>query len=173
MSATTPEVFYRSLLEAIGTGGTAPAYRYFDQRRSYDDLFDAMRAVNASLTGRHRQGVALLLGKGLEAYGAIFAVLISDNIWIPVSPDQPAARIVDMLALSRARVILTDRPFENAVAEFADDNAVAVLFLEDIVGAGARADFDPANFDPRDIAYIMFTSGSTGTPKGVPMTHEN
>ena len=173
MSGTTPETFYRRLRKAIGTGGAAPAYRYFDERRTYDDLFDAMRAVNAVLDGRRRQGIALHTGKGLAAYAAVFAVLISDNVWIPISPDQPAARIIHMLELSRARVVLTDRPLAKAAAAYAADNAIAVLSLDEILAAGTRADFEPRGFARDDVAYIMFTSGSTGTPKGVPMTHEN
>jgi acyl-CoA synthetase (AMP-forming)/AMP-acid ligase II len=163
--------FYRRLLGAIASN-TGDAYVYFNDRCSWTDLYCRMREINTGLAGKRRQRIAVYSGKSPDAYAAIFTCILSGNVWVPLNPDFPPERIVQMLRLAVPAVIVTDRPLPEAIANWVQESGVDVLDLS-APGTGPGLEFDPDAIKADDEAYIMFTSGSTGTPKGVPMTHAN
>lgn len=165
--------FYRRLLAAM-TNANGPAYRHYDERRDWNDMTRAMRRVNSVLADGRERVVALYAGKSFAAYAGLFATLLSDNCWVPINPDLPPGRNLQMLALARPSIILADRDLPPDLAAFAASEGVAVHRLDRLAADGAEREFDLSRgFRPEAIAYVMFTSGSTGVPKGVPMTHAN
>ena len=61
--------------------------------------------------------------------------------------------------------------FETITAKI--DGLVPFDVLEQRGELLAEEKLTTANFEPDDVALIMYTSGSTGTPKGVMVTHDN
>ena len=153
---------------------------------SYRELEASSRAVAGWL---HRHGVGredvvpVVMSKGVEQVVAVLGVLRAGAAYCPIDVATPQQRLADLLAESRARVVLSQSwhridtaglpvlaadqleppaesaPSETAPAETApSETAPAETALA--VQAG-----------PGDLAYIIYTSGSTGRPKGVMIEH--
>jgi len=165
--------FYKKLL-TIFESSKRPVYVYGKERYTYQEMLKVMERLNSVLSHSPKRRVAVYADKCYEAYAAIFAVMLSDNCWVPFNPDLPADRAAAMIKLAEIDLILTDRPLPKAL----DELDIPSKNLKTLIHKASPKPFSSTlnsqtSFDAEDIAYIMFTSGSTGTPKGVPMTHLN
>ncbi|MEA1671909.1 condensation domain-containing protein [Nitrospirillum sp. BR 11163] len=88
--------------------------------------------------------VGVRLPRGPALVVALLAVLKAGGAYLPLDPDQPAARTDAILAHARPRLVLDDVPDQDG-----DDSDLGL----------------PVH--PRQLAYRLYTSGSTGVPKGV------
>ena len=117
------------------------------------------------------QVVGLFLDRGAEMVTAILATWLAGAAYLPLDPGQPAARIVFMLADSRAGVLLStaeklgDLPAGRVRTIEIDDPMVAsqLAVMPAVPPSGQAA--------AAQLAYVIYTSGSTGTPKGVAVSH--
>lgn len=169
----TPDVnaFYRRLRKALERGETK-AYRHYGQSYSYAELWDQVGRFIRTLSRQRRQRVLVYGGKSLTAYAAIYGILLSDNVWVPMTPEQALGRNRDIMELTEATLLLSDDSLPEELATLAAQRGIRVMSFAEILAGEPLAGELPA-FKPDDEAYIMFTSGSTGRPKGVPMTHAN
>ena len=94
--------------------------------------------------------VAVALPRGADLVVSLLAIQKAGGAYLPLDPDQPAARNAHILAHA-APVLTIDAPLGEFAAGFET--------LPD--GNLGR----PAH--PRQLAYTLYTSGSTGVPKGV------
>ncbi|MEV0464962.1 amino acid adenylation domain-containing protein [Nocardia tengchongensis] len=114
--------------------------------------------------------VALVLPRSAELVVAIWAVAKTGAAFLPVDPGNPAARIGELLADSRATVGVTTRAMAQQLPDTVDwfvpdacsSEADQALPLLPAVPTGLSAD---------NAAYVIYTSGSTGTPKAVHVSH--
>ncbi|MFC9432524.1 non-ribosomal peptide synthase/polyketide synthase [Nocardia sp. NPDC057030] len=113
--------------------------------------------------------VVLGLRRSTELVVAAYAVLTAGGAYVPVDPDQPSARIEQVVASARPVCVLT-----RSVDGWAGERGAIVVDALDYSGyssapvtdADRRAPLRPAN-----TGYVIFTSGSTGRPKGVAVQH--
>ncbi|MFJ6194823.1 amino acid adenylation domain-containing protein [Micromonospora sp. NPDC092111] len=147
---------------AVVCGPDAVSYRELDRRAN--QLAHWLRARGV---GPDRL-VGVLLEQSVELAVTLLGVLRAGGAYLPLDPEQPAARLGLMLADARPTVVLTsaelrDRlPAEAATADL-DEIAAEVT---------ARPDTPPATGTTGgNLAYVIYTSGSTGTPKGVAVAH--
>jgi len=116
-----------------------------------------------------------------------YAVFHSGGVLVPLDYKLTASEQLQLLAHSKARVLVTEYPIWSALMQaegFRDLRAKTVLVTEappetDLAGAHRWEEFkatrEPA-FVPRqrtDMACIVYSSGTGGRPKGCVMTHEN
>ncbi|ASG24397.1 non-ribosomal peptide synthetase [Nitrospirillum viridazoti] len=88
--------------------------------------------------------VGVRLPRGPALVVALLAVLKAGGAYLPLDPDQPAARTDAILAHAGPRLVLDDVPDQDG-----DDSDLGL------------------SVHPRQLAYRLYTSGSTGVPKGV------
>ncbi|MGQ4733615.1 amino acid adenylation domain-containing protein, partial [Streptomyces sp. Ju416(a)] len=99
------------------------------------------------------------------------AILKAGCAYIPLDPNQPAARSTWILHDTAATALLTDRPEE----ELGFPANIPVLRVDhNTPPSDNNPQTNPTvQTNAEQIAYVMYTSGSTGTPKGVANTHHN
>ncbi|MFJ1867511.1 amino acid adenylation domain-containing protein [Streptomyces sp. NPDC088097] len=115
--------------------------------------------------------VGVCLPRSVELVSALLAVWRAGAGYLPLDPDQPAARSSWMLDAAGARFVVTDTAWVHVTAA----SAAEELLLSDLDGLpdpGPAAGAQGAAAGALDIAYVIYTSGSTGTPKGVVISHE-
>jgi amino acid adenylation domain-containing protein len=95
--------------------------------------------------------VAVSLPRGLDLVVALAGVTVAGAAYVPIEPDEPAARREFMLG-----------DLQPAALIASGSDADGVPLVEVLRPAGPRTPADP---QPDDLAYVIYTSGSTGTPK--------
>ncbi|MFE3703615.1 AMP-binding protein, partial [Nocardia tengchongensis] len=114
--------------------------------------------------------VALVLPRSAELVVAIWAVAKTGAAFLPVDPGNPAARIGELLADSRATVGVTTRAMAQRLPDSVD------WFVPDACSSEADEELPllpavPTGLSADNAAYVIYTSGSTGTPKAVHVSH--
>ncbi len=118
--------------------------------------------------------VALAVPRSTDMAVALLAVLKAGAAYVPLDPDYPARRLVDMVADAAPRLLVTTADIARRLPpECTDAATVLVLDRLDHLDRYPATDLtDPertAPLRPAHPAYVIFTSGSTGRPKGVVM----
>ncbi|MFI6955256.1 amino acid adenylation domain-containing protein [Nocardia sp. NPDC050408] len=114
--------------------------------------------------------VVLALRRSVDLVVAMYAVAKAGAAYVPVDPDQTAARTDYILGTAAPVCVLT-----NAAAGF-DTELAPVVRLDrlDLDWLPATPIADDERVRPlraANTAYVIFTSGSTGRPKGVAVSH--
>ena len=158
--------------EASASGPDAAALVHGETRLTYQVLNARVNRLAHRLT-RLGMGpgriVALLLKRSPDLVTALWAVHKTGSAYLPLAPDYPESRIREILADSRADLLLVDEPEAN------DSRSWAASVLS--IGQLDAADLPPHNpepiTEPGNAAYLINTSGSTGRPKGCVVSFSN
>jgi len=151
----------------------APALRCGAEEYSYRRLGEAANRL-ARLLIAHGAGperfVAVALPRGPGLVIALLACLRAGAGYVPLDPDQPAARRSAVLAGTKPVCLLTAEAAERSA------EGLATVLLDDPrlrdLPAGPLTDHDRLSpLRPEHPAYVIHTSGSTGRPKGVVVEH--
>lgn len=117
--------------------------------------------------------VALNAERGLALPSMILGTFKAGGAYLALDTRLPDQRIADMLASSRASVLVAtaeQAPRLEAVLE-SMSNPPRMLVFEDLdTMEGLEGDI-AVTVNPDQAAYIIYTSGSTGEPKGVVVSH--
>ncbi|MFE1591216.1 amino acid adenylation domain-containing protein [Nocardia sp. NPDC058705] len=149
-----------------------------DTRLTYAD-FDARvnrlaRYLIAAGVGPETR-VALAMRRSIDLVVAMYAVATAGGAYVPIDPDQPAARTRYILDTATPLLVLTaaatafdaQAPTEAEIpVVFVDELDLAPHSAAPVTDRDRRTPLRPAN-----TAYVIFTSGSTGHPKGVAVSH--
>ncbi|HVT58587.1 MAG TPA: amino acid adenylation domain-containing protein, partial [Thermoanaerobaculia bacterium] len=155
---------------------------------SYRELARRSRAVGEALAGRGAGAetvVAVLAERDGELPAAMLGIWWAGGAYLPLDPEHPAPRWRQVLASSRAAVVLVAASHRErlaaALAGLPAAQRPEVVELEPALApglgapAGGRAGTAalpaPVVADPQGLAYVIYTSGSTGQPKGAMVTH--
>ncbi|MBW4701682.1 MULTISPECIES: non-ribosomal peptide synthetase/MFS transporter [unclassified Micromonospora] len=147
---------------AVVCGSDRISYRELDRRANRLAHWLRARGVGPDRL------VGVLLEQSVELAVTLLGVLRAGGAYLPLDPEQPAARLGLMLADARPTVLLTsadllDRLPAGTVATRLDEIATEVTAAPD--------DRPTAGVGGEHLAYVIYTSGSTGTPKGVAVPH--
>lgn len=163
-----------------------PAVRAGAASSSYAALRDRKRETAARLRaqglGDLGATIGLLAEKGAGAYAALLGIMESGNVYVPLSPRSPRARLQAMIEEARLSALIVDAASAAGAVDLlatsarrpllipADPDAAAIIGRRE---APPEPPSDRARRPDASYAYLLFTSGSTGTPKGVGITHAN
>ena len=111
--------------------------------------------------------VGVLAERSAAMMAAIYGAVKAGGAYLPLEAQWPAERVRQVLADSRAGVVL----LESRLAPRLGDWAGRRLALDAEWPGDEPAGPLPAAAGPRDLAYVIYTSGSTGRPKGAGIEH--
>uniref|UniRef100_UPI0024540847 non-ribosomal peptide synthetase n=1 Tax=Nocardia flavorosea TaxID=53429 RepID=UPI0024540847 len=177
--AEQPDTLAGLLAAAAVTNPDGIAVVADDESYTYAELDSASNQLARVLIERGagpEVSVALALGRSWRYQLALWAIVKSGAVLVPVDPAYPADRIIHMVTDSGAAFGLTEDYELPELPELSggwislDDPELAAEVMassaDAITDADRRAPLRTAN-----TAYMIYTSGSTGLPKGVVVTH--
>ena len=139
---------------------------------TYSALDALSNGIACSLLKRQketRSPVALFLESSELAITSVLGVIKSRQIYVPLDPSYPQARLRSVLEDSGATTILTDQKNADLARELSTNTRLC-LTLEEMSAKVCRRNIAGIT-SPTDPVAIFYTSGSTGQPKGVVQNH--
>lgn len=143
-----------------------------EKRMTYAELVRRAEGLAERLRATGGAGpdavVGICLPRGCSLVVAVLAVLATGSAFLPLSPDDPAARRAAMLrdAGSTHLLVATGHP-----ACETDGPELSALVVDDGDAPAEALPGGPWAAGPEDLAYVIYTSGSTGDPKAVAVAH--
>lgn len=187
-----PNSLHELVFQAARGSESKPAIRAEEgESLRYGELVANAQGIAATLrasgVGRGDR-VGVWMEKTPRCVQAILGVLASGAAYVPLDPRAPWRRCRSIAQDCRLAALVVDAPRLPALTELCRGLDLRLLIADTppttrnpfpLVGpawalfeqAAAAAPVAPAQSDPSDVAYILYTSGSTGTPKGVVHTH--
>ncbi|MCC2644610.1 MAG: putative Phenylalanine racemase (ATP-hydrolyzing), partial [Burkholderiales bacterium] len=135
--------------------------------------------------------IALCLERNEYQLIAILAVLKAGSAYVPMDPNFPNDRISFILSDTRAKVILSNKPYYNRLFQIIEvlqtvensfknkciiKNKINLELIEDNERPEIliQLSTDPElKISSNNLAYVIYTSGTTGKPKGVMIEHKS
>ena len=172
LDSETPGTLTGWFLRGLRLDPEAEALRIGRQSYSYRELHEralALAGEVVALAGPRPRRVGFLASRTLQAYAGMLAALYAGATAVPLNPDFPAPRTVEMIEAVGLDALIVDERGAGRLEQLGDALKGVPVVLEP-TGVPLAA---PLATSPDDVAYIMFTSGSTGRPKGVPVLQRN
>ncbi|MFJ4796874.1 AMP-binding protein [Kitasatospora purpeofusca] len=158
----------------------AVALRWAGTELRYGELDARADRLAHHLVGRGlRPGrlAAVALGRGVEVYVALLAVLKTGAAYLPLEPGAPDPLLRHVLAEAAPDLVVTEEAHRIRLT----DAGARELVCVDAAGAAPAtrpagphpAGPPPAELDPDGLAVVLTTSGTTGAPRCAGLSHRN
>ena len=133
---------------------------------TYKELGKTISRIRTAIANEKyaNKNVGLVLNDDLETYASIFALWLEGNSYVPLHPNWPLERCMDI-----AEQVGLDLILDSSTQTRYKGNVIPTSRLSFCGDNLIYSD----NSKEDDIAYILFTSGSTGKPKGVQISRRN
>jgi amino acid adenylation domain-containing protein len=159
------------LFEHSRTQGARPALSVAGQEVSYAGLAAlaqrVARWVTAAGPSRPPGFVGILASRSIEAYAGVLGTCWSGNAYVPLNPQLPEERLVQLLGIIQPVALIVDDGGKQALsARVRQACSAPILNSLDELPVFDPED-RPREVGAEDAGYMIFTSGSTGIPKGV------
>lgn len=155
-----------SLINCIQRFGEKNACCINETFYSYSEFAKRISGIRSVLQSNPAASkhIGLVANDDIDTYAAIFAIWLEGRAYVPLHPNQPLDRILEIVEQAQIEIVL-DSMEEREIPGVKTIHSSMIRFDQLIL------DIKPAAGE--DLVYILFTSGSTGKPKGVPITRNN
>lgn len=155
------------VLSSIDKYRDRKAFCIEEQYYTYDVFEKKISTIVSALnkTKYNNQKVGLVINDDIETYASIFALWLQGKCYVPLHPNWPLDRCLDICEQVELDLILDS----SKETRYEKVSVVMTSFLE-IEETSLMA---KENIEEEGLAYILFTSGSTGKPKGVQLMRKN
>jgi len=161
------EFVIRPIITSIRHFPTFNAFCINEKHYTYAQLGQCVSKIRIALQHcRYKSAnVGLVINDDLESYASIIALWLEGDSYVPLHPDWPLERCLDICEQVELDLILDSseqtryegvRVINTSVLEYEQDYLTPKEDVSD-----------------EELAYILFTSGSTGKPKGVQLSRKN
>ncbi|MBA4056024.1 MAG: non-ribosomal peptide synthetase, partial [Marivirga sp.] len=158
---------------AISVEGTELTYRQLDilTNKVANKILKIKQLVRST---KNVSTTVLLFNHSPSMIIGMFGTLKSGSAYVPLDPQYPVKRIVEIIQDSNAELLLTD-PDNIELAKKVKAELSNAIDIVDIHETNGYPSIDPPGLTVgKDaLCYILYTSGSTGKPKGVMQSHGN
>ncbi len=134
-----------------------------DKHLTYEELGQKADLLAAAIYAQSPASVVAGVSthRCIETIISVLAILKSGKAYMPLDPEYPKERLIQIVSDSRVDLCLS----LSRQKDFFESIGLNVLASDEEYGA-----VEPIP-DSQSAAYVLYTSGSTGTPKGVSMGH--
>lgn len=157
----------KPLLNSITIYKDRNAFYINSQSYTYNDLANNISKIREAilLSKKQNQIIGLVINDDIETYASIFALWLEGRCYVPLHPNWPLERCIDICEQVELDLVL-DSSEKSRYSNIDVINTAQLDFKE--VCLDIRKDISDDK-----LAYILFTSGSTGKPKGVQLSRKN
>jgi crotonobetaine/carnitine-CoA ligase len=160
--------------------------RHAGRSWTYAEAWQASRRFAGFLAERGLAGhrIAAFLPKCPEALFSWFGANLAGGVWVALNRAHRGAVLLDLLARSRASLLVTDRQGWEIIGPLLPPTIAEVLFTDEVppdarpalqaVHWSSVLETDPAEpipCAPGAVATLLYTSGTTGRSKAVLLPH--
>lgn len=123
--------------------------------------------------GHSRSKIAVLGENSYEWILAYFAVVLSNNIIVPIDKELSAEDIAQLLVFSGTELLVHSVTYGDIAKKLAANGTVkAALSMNALPDIMTGKDTVKVQTDEAELCAIIFTSGTTGKPKGVMLSQK-
>ena len=155
------------VLSSIKNFSSRNAFCIDEEFYTYEQFGQCISKVRKalSLAEYNNPKVGLVVNDDLETYASIFALWLEGDSYVPLHPNWPLERCLDICEQVELDLILDS----SKETRYKDIKVIPTSTLEYVQDSLVPK----PNVSDDDLAYILFTSGSTGKPKGVQLSRKN
>ncbi len=155
------------VLDSISCSKERNAFCINGQFYSYNDFGRHISKIRCALlsTKQENEKVGLVINDDIETYASIFALWLDGYCYVPLHPNWPLERCLDICDQVGIKLIL-DSSEKSRYEKVKVIPTATLLYSNDMLSP-------KENVSENELAYILFTSGSTGKPKGVQLMRKN
>lgn len=159
------ENIIRPFIDVVRNYGKNNAFCIAGKFYTYDDFARHISKIRKALIKSEKKSnnIGLVANDDIETYASVFSIWLEGLAYVPLHPQQPADRILEIISQADINLVLSSsEKFLSGVQTILSTG----LEFEELM-------LLPEPTPDDDLAYILFTSGSTGKPKGVPIMRKN
>ena len=167
MKTTFCKTILDSIVNAVNRFPNRPAFCINEKHFTYLQFGQCVSKIKTQLkkTEYRNTMIGLVINDDLETYASIFALWLEGLCYVPLHPNWPLERCLDICEQVELDLILDS-------SETSRYENIRVLNTAQLEYAGDCLE-PKEGISDEELAYILFTSGSTGKPKGVMMMRRN
>ncbi|KAK8015924.1 Phenylalanine racemase (ATP-hydrolyzing) [Apiospora marii] len=141
--------------------------------KELDDLTNHLAHQIQALGIGPEDVVPICIEKSPEAVLSMISILKSGGAFVPLDPQNPVDRLLDLIDQVEAKVVVFSEQTKHLIPTLAPADKITSIILPTAITAWGPLKSDPVESQakPSNLAYALFTSGSTGRPKAVAVHH--
>lgn len=167
MESLFNKTILENIINAVDTFSGRPAFCIDEVHYTYLQFGQCISKVRSQLakTNYLNSKVGLVINDDLETYASIIALWLEGDCYVPLHPNWPMERCLDICKQVELDLIL-DSSETTRYEDILVLNTTQLEYTNNCLELKTDVSDD-------ELAYILFTSGSTGKPKGVQLSRIN